>query len=102
MSIGITIEDAAVVRRRPKTANNVSQTSALRIIKRGVILPIVTVAPAQLKVSRPVEEAHSFVIAGMPAARVFGFRACADGHGKLAYSVEFQTWVGVSDLEFNG
>jgi hypothetical protein len=72
------------------------------MIKRGVIVPIVTVAPAQLKVSQPVEEAHTFVVAGMPAVRVFGLRTCAGGHGEPAHGVEFETWVGVSDVEFDG
>ena len=102
VSIRIAIEDTAVVRRRPKTAKNVSQTFIMRSTRPGVILPIVTVAPAQLKVSQPIEEAHSFVFTSMPAVRVFGLRTCADGHGKPANGVEFETWVGVFDVEFDG
>lgn len=102
VGVRIAIEDTAIVRRRTKTTNDVSQTSALRLDKRGVILPIVTVAPAELKIPRPVEEAHSCVFARMPAVRVFGLRACADGHRKSAQGVEFETWVGVFDVKFDG
>ena len=89
VSVGIAIEDTAVVRRRPKTVEVVSHTSTLRTTKLMLILPIVTIAPAQLKVSRPVQEAHSLVFARVPAVRFFRLRACADRHEKRALGVEF-------------
>jgi hypothetical protein len=38
----------------------------------------------------------------MPAVRVFGLRGRSSGRGKPAHSVEFETWVGVADVEFDG
>lgn len=102
VSVGVAIEDTAVVRRRPKTARIVSQDFTPRTTKLWLISPIVFIAPAQLKVSWPVQEAHSFVLTRVPAMRVFRLRACANGHGKIANGVEFETWVGVADVELNG
>lgn len=84
MSVGVTIEDTAVVGRRPKTAKFVSHTFILRITKLMLILPIITIAPVQLKAPRPVQRAHSLVFARVPVVRVFRHPACADRHGKLA------------------
>ena len=89
MSVGVAIENTAVVRRRAKTANVVNHTSTLPIANLMLILPIVTIAPAQPKVPRLIQEAHSLVFARLPAVRVFRLRACADRHGKLALGVKF-------------
>ena len=89
VSVGIAIENTAVVRRRAKTAKVVSHTSTLLIANLMLILPIVTIAPAQPKVPRLIQEAHSLVFARVPAVRVFRLRACADRHGKLALGVKF-------------
>ena len=88
MSVGVAIEDTAVVGRPPKTAKFVSHTFILRITKLMLILPIITIAPAQLKVPRPVQEAHSLVFARVPAVRVSRHPACADRYEKLALGLE--------------
>ena len=86
----------------PRLGESVSKASILRTIQYSVILPIVFIAPAQLEVSQPIQEAHSLVFARVPAVRVFRLRPCAHRHGKPAHGVEFETWVGVADMELNG
>ena len=88
VSVGVAIENTAVVRRRPKTAKTISDTFTLAIANLMLIPPIVTIAPAQPKVSRLIKEAYSLVFARVPAVRVFRLRACADRHEKLTLSVE--------------
>lgn len=102
MGVGVPVEDAAVVRRRPKTATKLSRLPTIETTKSLLVLPIVAVAPAQPKVSRLVQEAHSLVFARMPGVRIFGLRVCSGGRGKPTHDVEFETWVGVADVEFDG
>ena len=71
MGIRVTIEDTAVVRSRPKTIRIVSQASTVHIKNPRLALPIVLIAPAQLKVAQPVQESHLFVFTRLPEVRVF-------------------------------